>query len=120
MTITYTWKIDMLHTKDVDNVIGAITDIHWSKHALTDTGISARHPGVSKFNIEMTKTLAENGNFTLLNELTENQVLVWIQNSLTDKDKEFIDLQLARSIEEQVNRVIVDSITYDKLPWLSQ
>lgn len=109
----------MLHTKDVDGVIGAVTDIHWSKHALTDTGISARHPGVSKFNIETTKTLAKDGKFTPLNQLTESEVLSWIENSLTDKEKEFINLQLNRSIEEQLNKVKADSIPYDKLPWLS-
>jgi hypothetical protein len=84
MAITYTWKIDMMHTQSKLGVQNAVTEIHWSKTGTDETGATGRYPGCTKFNLEEIAALSASGNFTPLNSLTETQVLTWIQATITD------------------------------------
>jgi hypothetical protein len=117
MNITYTWKIDMINTTSKDGVIDAVTEINWSKHAKDEQGNTARYPMFCKFDIEDIKKLKEFGNFTALSELTEERVLDWVKNSLSFEDMDFIDFQLEKSIEEQINKLEQKSLDYKQFPW---
>lgn len=117
MTTTYTWKIDMLHTLNQDSVTGAVTEIHWSKHGLHPGGIATRHPGMTRFDITAIKALKTAGGFTPLTQLTEVQVLTWIQNAMTQQEKDLIDLQLEKSYQHQITPVGSGSLSYNELPW---
>jgi hypothetical protein len=117
MTTTYTWKIDMMHTLNEDGVNGAVTEIHWSKHGLHEGGIKTRVPRMTKFKMSDTKALYESGNFTPLSQLTEAQVVSWIQNSLSQAEKDFLDFELELSYQHQIKPINVDSLDNDTLPW---
>jgi len=101
MAITYTWKIDMMHTQSKLGVQNAVTEVHWSKTGTDETGTTGRYPGCTKFSLEETAALSASGNFTPLNSLTEQQVLTWIQATISDEDMAFINTQIQVSIDHQ-------------------
>ena len=113
MAITYTWKIDMMHTQSRAGLTDAVTEIHWSKTGTDSDNISGRYPGCSKFKIE---NIADSG-FTPLSSLTQAQVLQWIQSSLTVEDMNFIDAQIDASINHQKQPTQTKSLTVDSMPW---
>jgi hypothetical protein len=117
MTTTYTWKIDMMHTLNEGAVDGAVTEIHWSKHGLHSNGIKTRIPGMTKFKISDIARLHESGNFTPLSQLSEAQVIGWIQSSLSEKEKNFLDSQLEQSYQQQIKPISTSSLEYDTFPW---
>ena len=117
MTTTYTWKIDMMHTLNEGAVDGAVTEIHWSKHGLHSNGIKTRIPGMTKFKISDIARLHESGNFTPLSQLSEAQVIGWIQSSLSEKEKNFLDSQLEQSYQQQIKPRSGVSLEYDTFPW---
>ena len=117
MTTTYTWKIDMMHTLNQDGVEGAVTEIHWSKHGLYSDGIKTRVPGMTKFKISDVTVLHNAGNFTPLSQLTEAQVIDWVQASLSQQEKNLLDLQAEQSYEHQTKPHSGVSLEYDTMPW---
>jgi len=117
MTTTYTWKIDMMHTLNQGDVQGAVTEIHWSKHGLHSDGIKTRIPGMTKFKISDIIALQTTGNFTPLSQLTEAQVIDWVQASLSQQEKDFLNLQLEQSYQQQIKPPAGVSLEYDTMPW---
>jgi hypothetical protein len=117
MAITYTWKIDMMHTQSKMGVENAVTEIHWSKTGTDATGSTGRYPGCTKFSLEETAALNATGNFTPLNNLTETQVLTWIQSTITSDDMTFIDSQIQASIDHQKAPKTSTSIDSNSFPW---
>ncbi len=113
MTITYTWEIDMMHMKSDVEIDDAIVEVHWSKHGKTEDGIIGRCPGMSKFSI---KDVNPN-NFIPVKELSKEQVLTWIQNTITKKNMKYIDTQIQGYIDFQINGTTDKTLTYDNLPW---
>ena len=117
MAITYTWKIDMMHTQSKLGVQNAVTEIHWSKTGTDETEATGRYPGCTKFNLEEIAALSASGNFTPLNSLTETQVLTWIQATISDEDMAFIDTQIQASIDHQKSAPSSSSIDSQNFPW---
>jgi hypothetical protein len=114
---TYTWKIDMMHTLNQGDVQGAVTEVHWSKHGLHPDGIKTRVPGMTKFKISDIIALQTAGNFTPLSQLTEAQVIGWVQASLSKEEKDFFDSQLEQSYQQQIKPNPTGSLEYDTMPW---
>jgi hypothetical protein len=119
MATTYTWKIDMMHTQTTSAVENAITEIHWSKHGVDEDGVTGRYPDCTKFKLDDITELNASGGFTPLTNLTEAQVLTWIQNSITEDDMQFIDMQIKLSIDHQKTPKISNSIDSENLPWIT-
>lgn len=117
MAITYTWKIDMMHTQSKLGVQNAVTEVHWSKTGTDETGATGRYPGCTKFNLEETAALSISGNFTPLENLTEAQVLTWIQATISDEDGAFINTQIQASIDHQKAPKTAASIDSKDFPW---
>ena len=106
-----------MHTSNEGAVNGAVTEIHWSKHGLHSNGIKTRIPGMTKFKISDITKLQESGNFTPLSQLSEAQVISWIQSSLSEKEKSFLDSQLEQSYQHQIKPRSGESLEYDTFPW---
>ena len=117
MAITYTWKIDMMHTQSKLGVQNAVTEIHWSKTGTDETGATGRYPGCTKFNLEEIAALSASGNFTPLNSLTETQVLTLIQATISDEDMAFIDTQIQASVDQGKAPKTAASIDSKDFPW---
>jgi hypothetical protein len=119
MAITYTWKIDMMHTQSLPILQNAVTEIHWSKTGTDDSGATGRYPGCTKFNLDEAIALNSSGGFTALQNLTETQVLTWIQSSITDDDMHFIDRYIQSVIDNQKSFKTSASIDSKDLPWVT-
>jgi hypothetical protein len=117
MAITYTWKIDMMHTQSKLGMQNAVTEIHWSKTGTDETGTTGRYPGCSKFSIQDIASKKLQGNFIPFNELTEAQVIEWVQSDITADDMAFIDTQIQASINLQKSPKTGASIESKDFPW---
>jgi hypothetical protein len=72
---------------------------------------------MTKFKISDIAILHESGNFTPLSQLSEAQVIGWIQSSLSQEEKSFLDSQLEQSYQHQIKPSSVSSLEYDTFPW---
>ena len=116
MAITYTWKIDMMHINARAGQTDAVTEIHWSKTGTDEDGNSGRYPGCTKFADEEIST----GGFIPLANLTEEHVLNWIQTRLSHQDIDFIDAQIAASIDRQKIQSTPRSLAPNEMPWITK
>jgi hypothetical protein len=113
MALTYTWKIDMMHTASKAGLVNAVTEIHWSKTGTNDGGISGRYPGVTRYDVS---AIADSG-FTPLAQLTEEQVLDWVRSGLSDQEKVFIDAKILGEINHQTSAPESGCVIEEKMPW---
>lgn len=114
MALTYTWKIDMMHTASKAGLVNAVTEIHWSKTGTNEDGIAGRYPGVTRFDVS---AIADSG-FTPLDQLTEQQVLDWVKAGISaDVETSFINVKIAAEINHQLAAPSTASVTSDKMPW---
>ena len=117
MAITYTWKIDMMHTQSKLGVQNAVTEVHWSKTGTDETGAKGRYPGCTKFALQQIVESNTSGNFTTFENLTEEQVIGWIQTTITSEDMIFINAQIQASIDYQKTPKTGASIDSKDFPW---
>jgi hypothetical protein len=117
MAITYSWKIDMMHTQSKFGVQSGITEIHWSKSGTDENGLIGRYPGCTKFTIEEIARKKEEGNFTEFTSLTEAQVIAWIQSEIVESDMTFVDAQIQASIDHQKSPKTTASVDAGSFPW---
>lgn len=100
MSVVITWKINNLERQSSD---GLVTVVHWGASAV-DGDYSA--------SIVNTLQLKRGDNFTAFDQLTEQQVLVWVQSSV---GKDTVETALTAQIEAQKNPVKVSG-----LPWVTE
>jgi hypothetical protein len=117
MAITYTWKIDMMHTQSKLGMQNAVTEIHWSKTGTDETGATGRYPGCTKFRLIDIGAKRAAGQFVPLEDITEEQVIEWIQSEITEDDMIFIDTQIQASIDHQKAPKTAASIDSKDFPW---
>jgi hypothetical protein len=111
----YTWKITQLvkqNTNDLDNII---VGTRWTVTGTDEDGYEGTFTGATPFSLNT----VDSNNFTPYDELTETQVLGWIQSvvsgSAITSYWDHISERINKSIEAEKNiRVPVDS---NDLPW---
>lgn len=108
MSITITWHIDALDcVPDVDGMVDYVVCAHWRCNA-TDGTFSG-----SVYNTTSYAVKSDNPDFTPYADLTEAQVVGWVQDSLTPEGVQATEDSIAQQIQNQVNPPIVSP----KLPW---
>lgn len=117
MAITYTWKIDMMHTQSKLGVQNAVTEVHWSKTGTDETGVTGRFPGCTKFSIDELVAKKMAGNFVSFSSLTEAQVIEWVQSKIDETDTAFINSQIQASIDNQKTPKTSVSVDSREFPW---
>jgi hypothetical protein len=100
MTATITWAIAQLDRNATD---GGVTVAHWTVSAV-DGDYSASSYGTAGFTPD-----PEAPGFVPFEDLTEEDVLVWVWDSV---DKEATEESLLKQIDAQKNPVVVSG-----LPW---
>lgn len=73
MTITYTWAVTGLKTRTEAGEQNVVVQTYWTKTGTDDEGDSGTFNGATPFTIDPTQP------FTPFDQLTEEQVLGWIQ-----------------------------------------
>jgi hypothetical protein len=107
MAITKTWMINALNSyPEADGHTDVVFTIHWSKVA-TD--------GTYNANVYNTQSVSldPGAPFTPYADLTEAQVVGWLESSLGPEQVAAIDAALDQQIENQINPPVVTL----PLPW---
>lgn len=104
--MNYQWRIVRLGLSDELNTDGvvlenAIVNVRWKRIATDDAGNSASYIGSTNLSA---KDVSE-ADFITLDDVTEANVLSWVQNSLSDTDINTINNVLERKIESQKVRI---------------
>lgn len=102
--MNYTWKILRLGLQDQINQDGqllenAVVSVKWRRVGEDTDGVRASYVGNTKFSAASLSA----ADFTNLTDLTNLQVIEWLESALQDGEITRIDKQINRKIEK--NRV---------------
>ena len=115
MSLTYTWKIKSL--KKQDDPSAELNDIivqtYWECTGTDEDDHSGTFHGATPFEPDR----VDPNNFTSYEDLTEAQVLSWIQDIVNDSPtyKAHIDQQIQKQIDAIVRPMV--EVNADALPW---
>lgn len=111
MSMTYTWKVTAMKVMDQTNEQGqvlknAVVQTYWEKTGTDADGNTGTFAGATPF----TAADVPEGEFTPFDQLTENQVLGWIQAVVVGSYAAHVEAQIQKQVDDQ-------AITEADLPW---
>lgn len=102
MAITNTWGIVQLDAyPEKDGLTDVVFTVHWNLTGDDGEG----HTGYAYGSVGV--TLDEGGSYTPYNELTKEQVVGWVQESLGAEQVASLEASVASQIEQQINPTVV-------------
>jgi hypothetical protein len=112
MNINYTWNITAIRRKDVDPLSEVIYQIIWRKIGTdSESGISVEFNGSTQFSPDEISPET----FVPYSELTEEVVIGWVENSMSEDHFKQVEEEIARQIEVRKSN---DRISYQgDFPW---
>ena len=110
MAITYTWKVTSLKVKNVSDVKqNAVVQTYWQKIGTDESGNEGTFSGATPFTVDPTD---DSGPFIPFDQLTEADVISWIQSIVVGGYEEHVNAQIQKQIDEKIS-----PITEPTLPW---
>ena len=111
MSMTYTWKVTGMKVEDQTNEFGqtlpnAVIQTYWEKTGTDADGNTGTFAGATPF----TAAHVPVEDFTSFDQLTENQVLGWIQAVVVGDYENHVNAQIQKQIDDQ-------AISEPPLPW---
>ena len=111
MSLTYTWKVTGIKTRDEVNAEGetlqnAVVQTYWQKIGTDAEGNEGTFSGATPFTAKDVPA----GEFVPLAELTEETVISWIQAVVVGGYEEHVNGMIQKQIDDK-------TITDAKLPW---
>ena len=111
MSLTYTWKVTGIKTRDEVNAEGetlqnAVVQTYWQKIGTDADGNEGTFSGATPFTAKDVPA----GAFVPLAELTEETVIGWIQAVVVGSYEEHVNGMIQKQIDDK-------TITDAKLPW---
>jgi hypothetical protein len=97
MTITYTWKVTGVKTRDEGPLQNAVVQTYWEKIGTNEAGVEGKFSGATPF----TAAGMDPGAFVPVESLTEAVVLGWIQGVVTGSYEEHVNQQIQKQIDEK-------------------
>jgi len=86
MNYTYTWRITNLEAiREQDSLTNVVATAWWILEGRDENGKYARHWGVQQLNTDNINT----DTFTTYENLTEAQVIAWVENTLITQESDF-------------------------------
>lgn len=111
MATTYTWKITDLQVKDVnENRPKTVIQTFWEKHGTDENGNTGFFAGATPFTVDPTD---DSGPFIPFEQLTEADVLLWVQSQINSTYEEHINNRIQKNIEENS-----EIVRYVDPPWI--
>jgi hypothetical protein len=112
MSLTYTWKVTGIKTRDEVNAEGetlqnAVVQTYWQKIGTDAEGNEGTFSGATPF----TAKDVPSGEFVPLAELTEETVIGWIQGVVVGSYEEHVNGMIQKQIDDK-------TITDVPLPWM--
>lgn len=105
----YTWKITGLKTKDVNGKPSAVVQTYWTKTGTDEQGNQGTFTGATPFTVDPAD---ESGPFIHFDQLTESDIIAWIQTAVVGDYEQHVNGKIAEQIEQKISPV-----TEAKLPW---
>lgn len=106
MAITYTWEVDSLKTKKEGDNVDAVVQTYWKKTGTDGDGNVGSFSGATPF------TSADADPFVAFADLTEADVLGWIQGVVVDD----YEVHVNGVIQKQID-ALVTPVEEKDLPW---
>ena len=111
MSMTYTWEVTGLKTRDEVNSDGvtlqnAVVQTYWKKTGTDADGNEGSFAGATPF----TAASVPEGEFVAFADLTEATVLGWIQNVVIGDYETHVNQQIQKQIDDQ-------AISEASMPW---
>jgi len=108
MAITYTWNVVQMDAyPEKDGLTDVVFTAHWTLNGDDGEG----HSGSAYGSVGV--TLDEGGAYTPFAELTQEQVVGWVKDSLGAEQVSSLESGIANQIEQQINPTVVTP----PLPW---
>ena len=111
MTLAYTWALKSLKKADTSDLAGVIVQTQWTCTGTDEDGDSGTFNGATPFNPQEVDPLG----FTAYEDLTEAQILGWIQAVVVGAYKEHVDAQIMKQI--QLIKTPVEEVPEGQFPW---
>jgi hypothetical protein len=107
MSVIYTWKILGLRTTTTEDRNNIIVGVDWEKTG-TENGFKGSYTDFASFPISAVNT----DSFVPFEELTEDEVLIWVRNTISGEFETVVDMQIKSQIDSQANQTVAV-----ELPW---
>ena len=111
MTITYSWEIISLQTRNQGQNADAVVQVFWRRVGVDENGNTGEFLGSTP----MTSEFVPEGTFVPFEQLTQEQVLGWIQEVVTGEYAKHVDSVIAQEINDKANPI--QTVTP---PWLAK
>lgn len=108
MNNTFIFSVDTLRTVTTTNYTDYVIDITY-KVSKTDDGVEGYYIGILKFELPTDQPIIP------YSDLTEADVVGWVQNSLTETDNQMIEGSILSMIDRLKNPAPNPTVT--PLPW---
>ena len=117
MGYTYEWKIKGLRKGNSTDVSDAIIGTQWTVTATDEVGdgITGEFNGATPFDLHTINT----GSFTPFSELTEEQVIGWIKNTVSGSASTNYWPHISEQIQKQIDtkRNVILEVNDSDFPW---
>jgi len=112
MAITYTWSINSLECYPTyEAQTDVVFNVSWSLRGKDENGVGSSRGG-------RTEVTYEAGDpFTPYNELTEEQVLGWVQPTISADEQAEMEAGIAGDIQWQIDQSSANAPISPPLPW---
>lgn len=107
----YTWAITNIKKGDIGKIPDVVLHVHWTLTGTDKEGHSGTFNGATPLN----PPADTKGAFTAFEDLTEQQVIEWIQAVVVDSYKDHVEGQIAKQIA--AIKAPVTEVAADALPW---
>ena len=107
MAIAYTWEVTSLKTKTEGANANAVVQTYWKK-----TGTDSVSSETGEFSGATPLSSVDVASFTTFADLTEANVLAWIQAVVVGGYEEHVNSQILKQINEKITPVSVSA-----MPW---
>ena len=111
MALTYTWALKSLKKADIGDLTGVVVQTHWTCTGTDEDGHDGTFHGATPFKPEEVDPV----NFTSYENLTEAQVLGWIQGVVVGTYKDHVDEQIQKQI--LAKKVPIEEVADGSFPW---
>jgi hypothetical protein len=113
MTITYQWSVTSMYTlPEVDGKTDVVVLAQWAVSGTDGTYSETLGSNTTQFTLS-----PDDPNFTPYDQLTESQVIGWIQTTLGTDGVASYEATIAGSIDSQANPPVTPS--EQPLPWVT-
>jgi len=107
MSTTYVWEIINLETRTEGSNIDSVVLAHWHKIAIGEDDVRSRFIGATPLSSSSTT------NFTPYADLTESQIIAWVQASMDEEQERHINAFLEEGLEAERNPQVMKANPWD-------